>query len=158
MLGSLPHLTPQRGLDLRHTFLFIMSVCHCLTMIYTLSTCMWCPSTDLCTPDTGLRIHWTSSGILILSPNYLWNHPIVSFYLWKLNSRVEGDLLIIWKWANIRAQITKYAPSLITHLVRGRAGTVESGVTNPPFLAICLTFLLKVWLLYCIAGNVSFPQ
>lgn len=120
-----------------------MSVCHCLMMIYVLSTCMWCPSTNLCTPNTGLRIHWTSSWILILPSNYLWNHPIVSFYLWKLDSREVGDLLIIRKRANIRAQITNYAPSLITHLMRERVGMGESGVTNPPFLAVCLTFYSK---------------
>lgn len=94
-------------------------------------------------PKTRLRIHWTSSWILILSSNYLWNHPIVSFYLWKLNSREVGDLLIIGKRANIRAPITHYAPPRITHLIRERVGMVEPGVTNPPFLAICLPFYSK---------------
>lgn len=47
------------------------------------------------------------------------------------------------KQANVRAQITNYAHSFITHLIRERVGMVESGVTNPPFLAICLTFYAK---------------
>lgn len=40
VLGSLLQLTPQTGLDLRHNFLFITSVCHCLVMIYVMSPCV----------------------------------------------------------------------------------------------------------------------